>query len=59
MPAVAAPERVAVAGAIGARAAQLQRALPWLGAAGVAAWFAFTPFVAEELCFELTPSQSG
>lgn len=47
VPAVAAPERVAVAGAIGARAAQLQRALPWLGAAGVAAWFAFTPFVAD------------
>ena len=46
-PAPAAPERAAVAGTIGARAALLQRALPWLGAAGLAAWVAFTPLSAD------------
>ncbi|MBK9117378.1 MAG: CPBP family intramembrane metalloprotease [Betaproteobacteria bacterium] len=47
VPAPVAPERAAVAGAIGTRAALLQRALPGVGAAGLVAWIAFTPFVAD------------
>ncbi len=47
VPAPAAPEPAAVAGAIGARGARLQRALPWAGAAGLAAWLAFTPLSAD------------
>ena len=34
-------------GAVGARAALLQRALPWLGLAGFIAWVACTPFEAD------------
>ena len=33
--------------AVGARAAALQRALPWLGIAGAVAWLACTPFKAD------------
>lgn len=33
--------------AVGARAAVLQRVLPWLGFAGAIAWLAFTPFGAD------------
>ncbi|MFO1314132.1 MAG: type II CAAX endopeptidase family protein [Burkholderiales bacterium] len=47
VPAPAPAERVAVAGTAGTRTALLQRALPWLGVAGIAAWVAFTPFVAD------------
>ena len=47
VPAPSAPEPAAVAGTIGARGARLQRALPWAGAAGLAAWLAFTPLSAD------------
>ena len=47
VPAIAAPERVAVAGTVSARAALLQRALPLLGLAGLAAWIEFTALSAD------------
>ena len=47
VPAPSGPEPAAVAGRIGARGARLQRALPWAGVAGLAAWVAFTPRVAD------------
>ena len=47
VPATAAPERATVAGTVSARAALLQRALPLLGLAGLAAWIAFTALRAD------------
>ena len=47
VPALAASERVPVAGIIGRRAALLQRALPLVGMAGLAAWIAFTTLRAD------------
>ncbi|MFO1414989.1 MAG: CPBP family intramembrane glutamic endopeptidase [Burkholderiales bacterium] len=47
VPAVAAPEAAPVAGIVGRRAAALQRALPVLGLAGLAAWAAGTPLRAD------------
>ena len=46
-PAATTPERAAVAGVVGARGALLQRALPLLGLAGLAAWIAFTTLRAD------------
>ncbi|MEO8752922.1 MAG: CPBP family intramembrane glutamic endopeptidase, partial [Casimicrobiaceae bacterium] len=41
------PERAAAAGVVDTRASLLQRALPLLGVAGLAAWFMFTTFRAD------------
>lgn len=47
LPVAVAPDAAPVAGTIGRRAAALQRAMPVLGAAGLVAWLAFTPLVAD------------
>ena len=47
VPAAAPSERVAVAGIIGRQAALLQRALPLIGIAGLAAWVSFTTLRAD------------
>lgn len=47
VPAPEAPERKVVAGTIGGAAAALQRTMPVLGIAGIAAWIAFTSLRAD------------
>jgi hypothetical protein len=58
VPPAAAPEAAPVASAIGRRAATLQRAVPWLGLAGLAAWIAFTPLRADAPPLPLTRAEA-